>query len=229
MKKIIMIFASFMLLFLCGCSNQNKEDVKDKTKVESVVKMPILKVYNMGNVPEKQVNNLVERLKPVYPQTVFAGNLPMVDSAYIKGDVKGNNRYWFSKLFSYANKKMDPKKEIILIIENGEVCNWTKNGSHATLGISTIGGHVSFVSYQRLKVNKLNTTDNMLKVSMHELGHSVAGLVRENKSLRCHCSDKNCLMRDANNKYPYRNITHFCDRCDKAMKAKGFKTENLNL
>jgi predicted Zn-dependent protease len=185
----------------------------------------------MGGVPAKDVDELVAALKKVYPDTKYAGTLSLVDSAYIKNDPRGNNRYWWSKLLPHLKKTTDTKHGLTLVIVNAEVCNWDAKakGSHANLGMSNCGGHVSTISYQRLKVNHLNNVNDMMKVAIHELGHSVGGLVPNRKDDGGHCPDKNCLMKNANNGFPYQGLTSFCPSCSKAMKTKGFNLEALQL
>ena len=236
MRSSILLSLLVMLLFSCGSESQkakDKQQVKSKERVERVSKPqnPTLNVYNMGGVPAKDVDELVAALKKVYPDTKYAGTLSLVDSAYIKNDPRGNNRYWWSKLLPHLKKTTDTKHGISLVVVNAEVCNWDtkKKGSHANLGMSNLGGHISTISYQRLKVNHLNNVNDMMKVVIHELGHSVARLVIEREDLRYHCPNNNCLMKDANNGFPYRGLTSFCPSCSKAMKAKGFNLEALQL
>lgn len=226
MKYLILLSALFLTL---GCK-QNQQEVSQRKsdKVENS-EGSCLRVYNMGGVPQKDVDRLVRRLKLVYPNTVYAGELSLVENAYIANDNKGKNRYWFSKLLPYMKNREDVKKNIALVLVNAEVCNWTRKGSHANLGISALGGHISFVSYQRLKVNGLNTDDDIFKVAIHELGHSVARLVASRKDLRGHCPDDACLMRDARNGYPYRDVNSFCANCSKEMQAKGFNLSSMGL
>jgi predicted Zn-dependent protease len=225
-----------MFLFSCNSESQeakDKQQDKSKDRAERVSKpqTPTLYVYNMGGVPAKDVDELVAALKKVYPDTKYAGTLSLVDSAYIKNDPRGNNRYWWSKLLPHLKKTTDTKHGLTLVIVNAEVCNWDAKakGSHANLGMSNCGGHVSTISYQRLKVNHLNNVNDMMKVAIHELGHSVGGLVPNRKDDGGHCPDKNCLMKNANNGFPYQGLTSFCPSCSKAMKAKGFNLEALQL
>ena len=210
------ILLSLLATFLFSCSSdsqkaKDKQHVKSKDRVERVSKPqnPTLNVYNMGGVPAKDVD----------------------DSAYIKDDPKGKNRYWWSKLRPHLIKTTDTKRGLTLVIVNAEVCNWDAKakGSHANLGMSNCGGHVSTISYQRLKVNHLNNVNDMMKVVIHELGHSVARLVIEREDLRFHCPNVSCLMKDANNGFPYRGLTSFCPSCSKAMKTKGFNLSALKL
>jgi predicted Zn-dependent protease len=236
MRSFILLSLLAMVLFSCNSESQeakDKQQDKSKDRAERVSKpqTPTLYVYNMGGVPAKDVDELVAALKKVYPDTKYAGTLSLVDSAYIKNDPRGNNRYWWSKLLPHLKKTTDTKHGLTLVIVNAEVCNWDAKakGSHANLGMSNCGGHVSTISYQRLKVNHLNNVNDMMKVAIHELGHSVGGLVPNRKDDGGHCPDKNCLMKNANNGFPYQGLTSFCPSCSKAMKAKGFNLEALQL
>lgn len=230
MKESILILAAVLLFFSCGNSNNKGKEVATKVHTtKATSEKPVLHVYNMGGVPSNLVNQLTSRLKVIYPNTEYSGDLALVDSAYIKNDKKGNDRYWWSKLRPHIIKTTDTKRGISLVVINAEVCNWdNKNkGSHANLGMSALGGHVSFVSYQRLKKNRRDNVNDMLKIAIHELGHSVGRLVVEREDLRHHCPNKNCLMKDAKNGYPYDDVKTFCPSCEKIMKEKGFKTDTI--
>lgn len=226
MNYLILLSVLFLTL---GCKQKQQEVSQRKSDKVENNEGSCLCVYNMGGVPQKDVDKLVRRLKSVYPNTVYAGELALVENAYIANDNKGKNRYCFSKLLPYMKDRVDVKKNIALVLVNAEVCNWTRNGSHANLGISVLGGHISFVSYQRLKVNGLNTDDDIFKVAIHELGHSVARLAANRKDLRGHCPDNACLMRDACNGYPYRDVNSFCENCSREMQAKGFNLSSIGL
>lgn len=225
-----------MFLFSCGFNSQKVNDeqqIKTKNRVERVSKSqsPTLHVYNMGGAPAKDLDEVVAALKIVYPNTKYAGALALVDSAYVKNDPKGENRYWWSKLLPHLKKTTDIKHGISLVVVNAEVCNWDteKKCSHANLGMSNFGGHISTISYQRLKVNHLNNLNDMMKVVIHELGHSVGELVPNRKDDGNHCPNNNCLMKNANNGFPYRGLTTFCPSCTKSMKEKGFNMDALKL
>lgn len=236
-KRMSLLVFVALLLVACGpnVQNDNHSESHGNPKMgnRNIVEaqFPSLNVYNMGGVPGKDIDELVRALKAVYPNTRYAGEMALVDSAYIKNDKKGTNRYWWSKLCKHLKKTTDYKHGITLVIVNAEVCTWERKtkGSHANLGVSNCGGHISTISYQRLKVNNLNNKNDMMKVVIHELGHSVVGLVAERADLRSHCPDTKCLMRDAKNGYPYRGLTSFCPSCSNALKAKGFNLDALQL
>ena len=232
MEKFLLLLMIAVLLFSCGGSNNKEQVVAAKVQTKKTThQKPVLYVYNMGGVPSKDVNELMVALQKVYPDTKYAGELALVDSAYIKNDPKGNNRYWWSKLRPHLTKTTDIKHGWTLVIVNAEICNWDAKtkGSHANLGVSNLGGHVSTISYQRLKVNHLNNLNDMMKVVIHELGHSVGGLVPNRKSDGGHCPNKSCLMKNANNGFPYRGLTSFCPTCGNTMKAKGINLDALQL
>lgn len=237
MKNLLLIITTVMFFSACGSKEQSNRLVvkntapKKETRKTVESQFPTLNVYNMGDVPQKDIENLVQTLKNVYPNTRYVGDMTLVDSAHIKNDIKGNNRYWWTKLCMHLKRTTDYKHGITLVIVNADICNWDKksNGSHANLGVSNCGGHISTISYQRLKVNHLNNNNDLMKVVIHELGHSVAGLVAERADLRSHCPDTKCLMRDAKNGYPYRGLTSFCPSCSNALKAKGFNLDALQL
>lgn len=233
MRKILILLMGF-LLSACGSEKQNNANngrilKEDKKGLKS--KLQILNVYNMGGVPTKDMDELIEALQKVYPATKYAGKLDLLESCYIKNDPKGKNRYWWSKLLPYLINTTDVKHGLTLAIVNAEVCNWDaeKKGSHANLGLSNLGGHVSTISYQRLKVNNLNNVNDMMKVVIHELGHSLGGLVPNRKDDGGHCPNKNCLMKNANNRFPYRGLNSLCPSCSKVMKDKGFNINKLEL
>lgn len=237
MKRFSLLAFVTLLFVACGSNVQNDKHAGNHSTTQKGTQKtikaqpPTLNVYNMGGVPAKVVQELVQTLKTIYPRTQYAGEMALVDSAYIINDAKGNNRYWWTKLQHHLEKTTDTRMGITLVLVNAEVCTWDKksNESHANLGVSNLGGHISSISYQRLKVNHLNNNNDMMKVVIHELGHSVGRLVANRKDDGCHCPDKKCLMKNANNGFPYRGLYSFCPICSNAMKAKGFNIDALQL
>ena len=228
MKKFLFIIGIIVMTFISSCDNKKTEKITEPKPVKPA--LPVLKVYNMGGVDDEIVDGITQKLKTIYDSTVFAGNVPFVESAHIANCNLGDNRYWAKGMFDDLRGRVNLKKQITLVIVNGEVCTWdgTKSG-HAVLGLSLMNHNLSLIAYERFKTNKLNDVNNIMKIVMHELGHSVGNLVAGNDSLRFHCDNEECLMRIAGNKYPYRKITKYCSSCDSVMRAKGFKTDKMNL
>ena len=232
--NLLLLAGLVIVFFACGSNGEDKQkNDEDKIPNKEAFEKQLqpLNVFNMGGVPANDMDELMNTLQKVYPNTKYAGEMSLVDSAYIKNDNKGNNRYWWSKLLPHLRKTTDIKHGITLVIVNAEVCNWDKKskGSHANFGISSRGGHISTVSYQRLKVNRRNNINDMMKVVIHELGHSVGGLVPNRESDGGHCPNKNCLMQNAHGGFPYDGLITFCSSCRKVMKSKGFNLDTLQL
>ena len=87
MNKSILIFAIALLLFSCENNNSKGKEVVSKVETKKAIpEEPVLHVYNMGGAPSDIVSQLVDRLKAIYPNTEYSGELSFVDSAYIKND-----------------------------------------------------------------------------------------------------------------------------------------------
>ena len=232
-KLIVLLFVS--LCFGCGANSEKgtSDDKRKKTEVKEVKKphVSVLHVYNMAGVPEDRMATLVANLKSIYPYVSYDGKMTVPDNAYIKNSTKGKNRYWARTILEDMwNKHGDYKKGLrdkdgYLIITNTEICDRKTSGDHAVYGWSFRAARLSVVSYRHFVSTNRNTDKDLLKIVMHELGHSYGGLLPGKPELRGHCPNQKCLMRDANNGYPYVAITGFCKPCDKVMQNKGFDTK----
>lgn len=88
----------------------------------------------------------------------------------------------------------------------GDIKDW------GVMGLGYRPGRACVVSTFRLK--KSNKNEQLIKVVLHELGHTL-GLD--------HCADKSCLMRDAEGGNPLDQEKDFCARCKKHLAGKGMK------
>ncbi len=88
----------------------------------------------------------------------------------------------------------------------------TTKGGHADWGVIGLGyspGNACIVSSFRL--SKKNTTDQWIKICLHELGHT-RGLP--------HCKVTNCYMRDAEGHNVANELTEFCGDCAAKLTGK---------
>jgi predicted Zn-dependent protease len=177
------------------------------------------------------MKSLLASLKSIYPHVQYDGKMPIYDDAYIKNSKKGKNRYWARTILQNMwDKHGDYKKRLrdkdgYLIITNTEICDRKISGDHAVFGWSFRAVRLSVVSYRHFVSTNRCTDKDLLKIVMHELGHSYGGLLPGAPELRGHCPNLKCLMRDAKDKYPYTKINKFCASCDRVMKEKGFDTK----
>lgn len=209
------------LLLTVACGKQEKSAPPPAPKPAPAAPT-VLHLYNMGGVPEAVMKDLRERLEEVYPDVKYEGGVPFAKNAYIRGD-----RYWASEILKDMKQKRGNQRDIYLSIANGEVCVNKSGNDYAVFGLSYTNLRLSVVTYKRLASKNLYSPDNLFKVAIHELGHSVANLYPRSQQADGHCLRTDCLMVNAKGKFPYRRISCFCPACDKEMRAKGFRTDRL--
>lgn len=226
-----------MFTFLsCTKISDKKNDATCTTETKKThnSQHPVLHVYNMGGVPEMRMEKLLAKLEDVYPVVVYDGLIPLDEKTHIKTD-KGSDRYGATWIMEGMKRLYSLQNSIQLIVVNADVCDWKYNERkkrkepHALFGDSYLNGWQSVVGFSRFVKTKRLTDENLFKVVIHELGHSVGGLVPNRRCDGGHCPNKSCLMVNANNGFPYTTITRFCDSCDKVMRSKGFDTSRLEL
>lgn len=85
---------------------------------------------------------------------------------------------------------------------------------YGIMGISYLNSGLSVVSSKIPKTGQTQTSDNLVKLALHELGHAFG--------LR-HCPDQKCIMVDAEHKMKLPQTTDFCSNCRKHLQNKGMK------
>jgi len=230
-KNMFFVIFVIIICFSCESSNNKRERNNSDTEIRIAnTHQSVLHVYNMAGVPEGRMKTLLASLKSIYPHVQYDGKMPIYDDAYIRNSKKGKNRYWARTILQNMwDKHGDYKKGLrdkdgYLIITNTEICDRKTSGDHAVFGWSFRAVRLSVVSYRHFVSTKRCTDKDLLKIVMHELGHSYGGLLPGAPELRGHCPNLKCLMRDAKDKYPYTKINKFCASCDRVMKEKGFDT-----
>lgn len=95
-----------------------------------------------------------------------------------------------------------------------------KNGvaDWGVMGLGYRPGRACVISTYRLK-NK-NKKEQLLKVTMHEIGHTFN---------LPHCNNKTCLMRDAEGGNPLDEEKDFCNHCKLMLQKKGLILVDLQF
>ena len=85
--------------------------------------------------------------------------------------------------------------------------------TYGIFGVSPVGAYVAVISSTRPS-GKQHSNDHLVKLMMHELGHSF-GLN--------HCSNQHCFMVDAEHGNKFSQTPSFCNDCKAFLNNKGWK------
>jgi archaemetzincin len=184
---------AIMLLMACSSNHVSSSRV--------VVLIPL------GNFPQKNANQLASELKKFHSKVILSKAQPFPKTAYNES----RKRYRADKLIAYL-KNFGNADTVILGLSTFDIST-TKN-QHADWGVMGLGyqpGAACVISTWRL--NKTNLQNQLLKVAVHELGHT-QGLP--------HCNVNSCYMRDAGGKNPLDEETGFCDKCKTYLNKQGW-------
>jgi archaemetzincin len=171
MKKIlvILVIAFLTLSFIVGSNST-------------------IYVTSMGNVKNSDIVRVQKELSSFYDCDVII--LPKID-LMTDTKVKGMNRYQAEKILKNIIQKFYNKRGKVLVLTDVDICfNNGKNKEHwGIFGLGMLYSKPCVVSTNRFKINR---DKRLVKVSIHEIGHTL-GLT--------HCdNDKKCVMNDAKGK-----------------------------
>lgn len=169
-------------------------------------------VYIYNGFSEKITDDAIAELKKYYPrvQKASAINLPEWAQYKLKGCYTGS---------SILNQLRRTRKTDVLIgFTDKDICYNNHGKEHfRCMGISRTDKGLSVVTTSRFKT-KANTQLYFNRLMLHELGHAF-GLN--------HCSDKNCIMVDANGKNQFGHTPSFCSTCKEFLGKKNWKFDRM--
>lgn len=171
-----------------------------------VVEKPKVYIQTMGQIKPTDLELVKNSIKNFYGFDVIVQG-EIAPKTLFKVD--GLNRYQANKILSHSNKINKHLKGKVLILTTHDICTDRKlNGvvykNWGIFGLAGIGSKSTVISTYRLKINH---EDRLIKVTIHELGHTL-GLPH------CH-NDEYCLMNDANGsgKKVDSENREMCDKC----------------
>jgi len=173
-----------------------------KTKHDNVI---MIQPYSDFN--EKLSGEIHKQILGIYPNTVIERSIPLPIGAYYKP----KDRYRSDILIKYLSHSIG--RDTIVIGMTTKDISTTKDSIEdwGIMGLGYCPGNACVVSTFRLTKTRLE--EQFYKVALHELGHTL-GLK--------HCSDKTCLMRDAEGGNPLDKEKGFCTTCKSLLKTKGW-------
>jgi archaemetzincin len=182
MKKyiLLLIILSFVT-GIVGFNTHKKIILNQKLKINITV---------MGNVKTKDVELVKSELIKFYNADVII--LPKTN-LLTKTKVVGLNRYNANQILDNVNSLYSNKNHKVLMLTDVDICtNRELNGvvykNWGIFGLGQLNKRPCVVSTQRFKTNY---KDKLIKVSIHEIGHTLN---------IPHCDNNKCVMRDAHGK-----------------------------
>ena len=150
---------------------------------------------------------IYDSLKKINPNTTLVKTMPLPSSAFYAP----RNRYRADSLINYLSRLGNAGTVIIGLTDKDISTTKDNLRDWGIMGLGFQPGDACVISTFRL--SKARSTGQFYKLALHELGHT-EGLP--------HCSNKTCLMRDAEGSNHLDEERGFCEPCKSFLKSKGW-------
>lgn len=207
--KILSILIACLCLLTISCADSPKS-AGTKQKPVVVKKQPLkICLYRYHNFSISKAMYLKEKLQRVYPTIeLMPEPIQLPKQYYYAPRNRYSGRGLLRDLSQYKQSTVVLGLTNEVIYEPNE-----KSPTFGIFGISPVGGHVAVIS-STLPSRKKHSDEHLVKLMMHELGHSF-GLN--------HCKDEHCFMVDAKHGNKFSKTPSFCPQCKAFLNMKGWK------
>ena len=210
MDKVACLLTICMSLLALSCVDDHKVDSRTMqvTEEKNEQLMPI-RIYRYNDFSITKARFLKQELQRVYPSVELSDN-----------PIKLPEKYYYAPRDRYSRrgllKDLSQNKHgtVVLGLTNEVIYEPNeKSPTFGIFGIGSVGGHVAVIS-STLPSRKKHSDEHLVKLMMHELGHSF-GLN--------HCKDEHCFMVDAEHGNKFSKTPSFCSQCKAFLNGKGWK------
>ena len=210
MDKVACLLTICMSLLALSCVDDHKVDSRTMqvTEEKNEQLMPI-RIYRYNDFSITKAQFLKQELQRVYPSVELSDN-----------PIKLPEKYYYAPRDRYSGrgllKDLSQNKHgtVVLGLTNEVIYEPNeKSPTFGIFGIGSVGGHVAVIS-STLPSRKIHSDEHLVKLMMHELGHSF-GL--------SHCKDEHCFMVDAEHGNKFSKTPSFCPQCKAFLNRKGWK------
>jgi archaemetzincin len=192
----------FISLFFIECNYDTGLTKQKENKIQ-----PVVEIQPFVGFSSKDADIIFNEMKKAYPLVVMNKSIDLPSFAFYKL----RNRYRADSIIHFLQGRTIENHFVVGLTDKdisttkGEISDW------GVMGLGFCPGKACVAS--SFRVSKKEKLPQLFKVAIHELGHT-QGLP--------HCTDKACIMRDAEGKNPTNEEKGFCVSCKKYLFKKGW-------
>lgn len=207
-KSVILLTSAMLMACQGGTGDTPSKETVSKETVKQTTIVRDISLYLYNDFPAQKAQMLADALKEVYPSvSIQKESLALPKEHYNKE----RNRYSGTGLLKDLTRLR--KGNVVLGLTDEVIFKANElSPTFGIFGVSPVGAYVAVISSTRPS-GKQHSNDHLVKLMMHELGHSF-GLN--------HCSNQHCFMVDAEHGNKFSQTPSFCNECKAFLNNKGW-------
>lgn len=191
-----------------GKGDAPSNDAVSKETVKHTAIVRDISLYLYDDYPARKAQMLADALKEVYPSVTIQKESLVLSKEHYN---KERNRYSGTGLLKDLTRFR--KGNVVLGLTDEVIFKANElSPTYGIFGVSPVGAYVAVISSTRPS-GKQHSDDHLVKLMLHELGHSF-GLN--------HCSNQHCFMVDAEHGNKFSQTPSFCNECKAFLNNKGW-------
>ena len=166
-KNLILLVCAILMACQGGKSNTPSNRTEPKGDVRQTTKVRDISLYLYDDFPVQKAQMLADALKEAYPSVSLQKESLVLSKEYYN---KERNRYSGTGLLKDLSKLR--KGNVVLGLTNEVIYKANElSPTYGIFGVSPVGAYVAVISSIRPS-GKQHSNDHLVKLMMHELGHS---------------------------------------------------------
>jgi archaemetzincin len=208
-KSLILLVGAMLMACQGGKGNAPSKEAEPKETVKQTEKVRNISLYLYDDFPVQKAQMLADAIKETYPSVSIQKEPLVLPKEHYNRERK---RYSGTGLLKDLSKLR--KGNVVLGLTDEIIFKANElSPTYGIFGVSPVGAYVAVISSTRPS-GKQHSNDHLVKLMMHELGHSF-GLN--------HCSNQHCFMVDAEHGNKFSQTPSFCNDCKAFLNNKGWK------
>ena len=207
-KSLILLTCAMLMACQGSKGNAPSKGVDPKETIKQEATAPIISLFLYDDFSAQKAQMLAEALKKVYPSVSIQKETLVLPKEHYN---KERNRYSGTGLLKDLTRLR--KGNVVLGLTDEVIFKANElSPTYGIFGVSPVGAYVAVISSSRPS-GKQHSNDHLVKLMMHELGHSF-GLN--------HCNNQHCFMVDTEHGNKFSQTPSFCHKCKAFLNNKGW-------